>query len=194
MGRKKKKAKNTKRKVKTIGTTKPKDKTLAKAGKPTDSAFPMPQPRPAKKGERPDWHRNHELILYHSTKYVCDHLRFPSCRIISGLTGIHEETVRRHLKDYDQERRKNKYTVNLDAVTARLVKDVIKTGDKGKAELLFKYVANWSERLSLEHSGRIDFRTARERVDESKDNFEKTRSFVKLLAIQNDRRQFISQN
>ena len=192
----KKKAKSKKRKVNVIHTKKPKTETRPNTAKtPTPKhPFPMPEPRVLKKGERADWLRNHELILYHSTKYLCEHLRFPSSVKLQELTGIHKETVKRHLKDYDQERRKKKYSVNLDAVTARLIKDVIETGDKGKAELLFKYVANWSERLSLEHSGRIDYRTARDKVDESKDNFEKTRSFVKLLSLQNDRRQFISQN
>ncbi len=199
MKKKKKTVKKKKQKVKVIETRKPKKKTLSnsdkiKAGETSAKAFPIPEPRPLKKGERADWQRNHELILYHSTRYLCKHLRFPSCVKLQELTGIHKETVSRHLKDYDQERRKNKYMVNLDAVTARLAKDVIETGDKAKAELLFKYVANWSERLSLEHSGRVDFRSAREAIDESKDNFDKTKNFVRYLSLQNDRRQFIGSN
>jgi hypothetical protein len=200
MGRKKKTTGTRKKqKVKVIETSKPKKKVKTKvdktaAGRTSAAAFEMTAPRPGKKGERPDWQRTHELVLFHSTKYLCKHLRFPSCRTLAELTGLHKDTCNRHIRDYDQERRKNKYSINLDAVTARLIKDVIETGDKGKAELLYKYVANWSERLSLEHSGRVDFRTARDKIDESKDNFDKTKAFVRYLSIQNDRRQFIGQN
>ena len=156
--------------------------------------YGIKEPTPLKKGERSDWHRNHELILYHVYYYIKEHRRFPSAQKLQDMTGIHRKTIERHLKDYDQTRRKDKFKIALEGLVAKLIDAAMTSGDKASIELAFKYVDNWSERLSLEHSGRIDFRTAREKIDESKDNFERTRNFVNYLVLQNNRLQHLGSN
>lgn len=160
----------------------------------SEGLFDVPAPLPLKKGERTDWHRNHELILYATALYIKENLRFPSARIISERTGLSREAVGKHWRTYDQERRKKKYQIALDLVVAKVVREYLKGGDARNAELLFKYVGNWRDPISLEHSGRVDFRSAMDKVDDSKDNAERVKAFVNALQLQNDRRQLISQN
>jgi hypothetical protein len=160
----------------------------------SEGLFEVPAPLPLKKGERTDWHRNHELILYATAIYIKEHLRFPSARIVSEQTGLSREAVGKHWRTYDQERRKKKYQIALDLVVAKVVREYLKSGDARNAELLFKYVGNWRDPISLEHSGRVDFRSAMDKVDDSKDNAERVKAFVNVLQLQNDRRQLIGPN
>lgn len=156
--------------------------------------YGLEKPLPVKDGERPDWTRHHELILYYTSLYIKKHLTFPSMAKLAELTGLNRETVSKHLRTYDQERRKKKYQVVLEQVVAKLAKDFQERGDARNAELLLKYVGNWRDPYSIEHSGQVDFRTAKERVNESSDDTNRVRNFVTYLNVQNDRRQLIGQN
>jgi hypothetical protein len=157
-----------------------------------EQVYGMDAPTPLKSGERPDWQRNHELILYHTSKFISENKRFPSARILADRTGLDKNTVYKHLQTYDANRHKKKFKIMLDRAATKLIEDYLKYGEN--AELLFKYIGDWRDPLSIEHSGTVDFRTAKEKIDDSTDNRERTGNFVKYLSLQNDRRQFIAQN
>jgi len=87
-----------KKKVKKkTGTTKAKKKAVKKTVEKLPipdiqvepaGVYNLPIPGKLKKKERPDWARNHELILYHALAYVDKHLRFPSGNTLSKQNGL----------------------------------------------------------------------------------------------------------
>jgi hypothetical protein len=130
-----------------------------------------------------EWSHTHELILWHVFQYVNQHKVFPSYGHIAKVTGINLALVRKHIKEYDANRVKDKYKIVADVVFSRLVSDFMQTGDIHRAEMILKYVTGLGEIGSNQANG-VDWRAIKDRMNSSGDEVERTKHLITGLLSQ----------
>lgn len=141
------------------------------------------EPPRAKMGVTADWSHTHELILWHVFNFINKHKVFPSNGRIAEMTGINLALVRKHIKEYDANRSRDKYKIIADTVFARLVSDFMETGDTHRAEMIFKYITNIGEAGAV-GAGGVDWRAVKDRMNASGDEVERTKHLITGLLAQ----------
>jgi hypothetical protein len=107
--------------------------------------------------ERIDKERNRELIKETMLAYFAEHGKMPSSHDLHELTGIHYNTVLKHVKEMKFEPLKSPFRLLTPAVLEALYKRVTTTGDPVAAKLWLQVMEGWKEKSEqdVKHTGNV---------------------------------------
>lgn len=138
--------------------------------------------------DRCDWIVNQGLIEDCYCNLIKESGRVPTATRIAELTGLHRETVGKHLKQFDFGRVRRRLGIALNIALGRAIENATQKGAFFKdIELLFKIGGELVDKI--EHGGQVDFRSYREKLSnddgEQGDDFERAKKLSQILVYEN---------
>jgi len=135
--------------------------------------------------DRCDWVGNQSLI---ESKYY-EHLeklsKIPTTTWLARETGLDRKTISKHLKTFDFARVRRRMglllKLTLDKFASATVKE--KKPFFKDVELLFKIANQLTEKVEV--TGRIDFRSYKDKLNNANDDFERAKRLSEILVSQN---------
>jgi hypothetical protein len=107
--------------------------------------------------ERSDKEHNMELVKETMLAYFAEHGKLPSARILEELTGLHKNTVQKHVRSMKFEPLKSPFRLLTPAVLEAIYKRVVNTGDPVAAKLWLQVMEGWKEKSEqdVKHTGNV---------------------------------------
>lgn len=131
--------------------------------------------------KRKDFADNHEAIVAAYLQVLSQTGLLPSSRAISRVTGLSHNTVSAHLKEFNFDRFRKRLAFTCQIAAGRLAEKVTKRNPESYDVKTFFEIAG-QVKTQIEHSGRVDYRTLGESVNDGKSTDERARKLAELLA------------
>ena len=138
--------------------------------------------------DRCDWIHNQAIIEQAYFEINRETGRVPTATAIAERTGLRRETVGAHLKKFDFSRVRRRLGVALNIALGRAIENAGKPNAFFKdIELLYKIGGELVEKV--EHGGRIDFRSLKEKLSDGSEggdtDFERAKKLSQILISEN---------